>query len=493
MRAAPANFVKALGAILFGGFFLEFMRNPPRILREPDLFWHIKTGLDAIASHHLPTVDTYSWTQAGQPWIAKEWLSQIIFAVTYDVAGWVGPLVLACLVAAATAGLMFRFLARDLAPLFAGALVVIVIFELKGVTVARPHLFTFPLLVIFTATLFSAARDVKPPPWWTLALIVLWVNLHASFPLAFIIAGFAFLDIAERSRLKDMKLLTRWMVFGVLCLGAALINPYFLQPLLITADLARGIDVMAAISEWQPFSPSANPLIELGFMAILAILLGARARLTLARIGFVLFTFHLMLTHIRFIYVFFLATPLVITPEISTMWTKLSLAHWQQNPRDALESLLAKYWRFCAGLAALAATGATAVAMARDLAHPPTFVTNKEALAYIDAHKTQNLALQGHVLNEYNLGGPLILHGIKTYVDGRADQIFQGDFIRTYLASAQTSGKEALHKILSDPAITWTLFFTEDPRNAEMAKLQDWQKTFGNDDVVIFERKAVSP
>ena len=43
----------------------------------------------------FPTVDSFSHTFAGQPWIAKEWLSQLLYFTAYSAAGWAGVMLLA--------------------------------------------------------------------------------------------------------------------------------------------------------------------------------------------------------------------------------------------------------------------------------------------------------------------------------------------------------------------------------------------------------------
>src|ERR1700739_3447725 len=41
---------------------------------DPDVWWHIKDGQTIAATHHWPSVDPYSFTVAGTPWLAYEWL-----------------------------------------------------------------------------------------------------------------------------------------------------------------------------------------------------------------------------------------------------------------------------------------------------------------------------------------------------------------------------------------------------------------------------------
>src|SRR5258708_7180632 len=60
------------------------------LLADPDTHWHIAIGNWILETGWVPTVDSHSHTFLGQPWIAKEWLSQLLLALAYD-AGGVGP------------------------------------------------------------------------------------------------------------------------------------------------------------------------------------------------------------------------------------------------------------------------------------------------------------------------------------------------------------------------------------------------------------------
>src|SRR6478736_4853269 len=53
------------------------------LLADPDSHWHIAVGNWMLAHGAVPTVDPFSFTFAGQPWIAKEWLSQLLMAVAF--------------------------------------------------------------------------------------------------------------------------------------------------------------------------------------------------------------------------------------------------------------------------------------------------------------------------------------------------------------------------------------------------------------------------
>ena len=72
-----------------------------KIFDDGDTYWHLATG-DWILNHRaIPTTDPFSYTFAGAPWQAHEWLSEVLMALVFRAGGWSG---LALLFAAAVGG-----------------------------------------------------------------------------------------------------------------------------------------------------------------------------------------------------------------------------------------------------------------------------------------------------------------------------------------------------------------------------------------------------
>src|SRR5262245_41022496 len=60
---------------------------------DPDLWGHLRFGLDALASGQVIQTDRYSYL-SDRPWINHEWLAEVVFASIYRVAGPSGLVVL---------------------------------------------------------------------------------------------------------------------------------------------------------------------------------------------------------------------------------------------------------------------------------------------------------------------------------------------------------------------------------------------------------------
>src|SRR4029453_268254 len=57
---------------------------------DPDLWGHVRFGLDWLQSWRLPAIDPYSFTQ-DRPWVNHEWLSEAFMGAAYRIGGSGGP------------------------------------------------------------------------------------------------------------------------------------------------------------------------------------------------------------------------------------------------------------------------------------------------------------------------------------------------------------------------------------------------------------------
>src|ERR1051325_11732625 len=68
------NFLAAILAVtLLQVLFLS--AGSPRLFHDSDTGWHERNGENIVANASLLHVDNFSYTRAGEPWFAWEWLS----------------------------------------------------------------------------------------------------------------------------------------------------------------------------------------------------------------------------------------------------------------------------------------------------------------------------------------------------------------------------------------------------------------------------------
>jgi hypothetical protein len=483
LEQEAGRFRAALGILLVlvaGALLLVWSSN---LLYDPDSWWHIKLGSDILATGTFPTVETYSYTFAGKPFIAKEWLSQIILALTFKAGGWPAVAFLTICCACLTVWLVYDALAAVLRPHLAATITMAAVFLTSPTFLARPHMLALPIAVFWTVRLFRAAEARQAPSFWLLALMVLWANLHGSFTLGFVIAGLAFLHLVQEVRLGNRPLLARWLMFLALCPAAALVHAYGWQALWISVNMAGGNEAMRYIDEWQPFSAPDKRVHEAALLVLIGGLLWLRLRLSIAKLAFIALALHMFLTYVRLVHVPFLLLPLVIAPEIARQHPGLSLGTWLAQQRDRLESTLARHFRHSLAGAGAAALAAAVIFIGFIPVKPPEKTAAAGALAYVE-----KAGITGNVLNSYNFGGSLIFHGRKTFIDGRAEQLFLDGFISEVNESMKPDGVQVLRDILKRYAITWTLLTPDDARNAMLATMAGWRKAYEDKDAVVYRQ-----
>ena len=57
------------------------------MLGDGDTGWHVRTGEWILANRRIPDQDIFSYTKAGQPWFAWEWLWDLSFGWLHQHGG----------------------------------------------------------------------------------------------------------------------------------------------------------------------------------------------------------------------------------------------------------------------------------------------------------------------------------------------------------------------------------------------------------------------
>lgn len=149
---------------------------------DGDIGWHIRQGLLTL-SGHLPRRDSLSSTAYGQPMVDMEWLGELAYALMWRAAGLNGVVALAGLLIALTAGgLMLALRARGTPLLLALPLALLAVALTSIHWTARPHLFSFPLLLWWSEWLWRYWRDGRRWRLWCFPpVLAVWANLHGYF------------------------------------------------------------------------------------------------------------------------------------------------------------------------------------------------------------------------------------------------------------------------------------------------------------------------
>src|SRR5258708_34528661 len=97
IRSAAKPFAAraALPWLVGAGVYALLLTLGPRLLNDPDSYSHIAVGRWIMAHGAVPASDPFSFSMHGAPWIAFEWLSEVIYAAGDTFSGWAAVAALA--------------------------------------------------------------------------------------------------------------------------------------------------------------------------------------------------------------------------------------------------------------------------------------------------------------------------------------------------------------------------------------------------------------
>jgi hypothetical protein len=466
---------------VFVTIVLIFLSNTgDSLFGDPDLFWHIAVGRKILETGTFPWTDELSHTFRGHPWIAKEWLSQVVFAVTYDSFGWKGLAALIGCVTALTFTMLFVVLAKHLRIVPA---LIIALFSYSLASphyLVRPHMLAFPLLVLWMAGLVRAAETRTTPSLLLLPVMTLWANLHGGFTLGLaFVAPLAIEAIHATDPGSRVRVGARWAMFLAAAALAAIVTPYGPYPLWATYQHFGGNDALNHIIEWQPFNFAKEPYAGILLLSALFVGLLSGFRLPLIRCLLVVGIIYMAMIHVRFTALAAIIIPILISSPLGGQFVSLS----KDSPDHALALVrnLARRPLLFAILGAFAAVGIVLSISLPDR-YPLRIITPVRAVDHIEAN-----AGKGKVYNDYLFGGYLIFRGIPTFVDGRSELVFGGDFLTKLYRTLKGTGREFL-QLLDEHQISLALV---QPNSADAQRLDEspaWRVAYADEISVLYER-----
>jgi hypothetical protein len=471
-RAKPFPARTSLPWLVAAGVYALLLMLGPRLLNDPDSYSHVATGRWIMAHGAVPASDPFSFSMHGAPWIAFEWLSEVIYAAIYAISGWAGVVVLAAAAISLAFGLLTRFLLRELSPTPTLLMLIAALALMAPHMLARPHVLTLPIMVAWAAALVRAMDQRTRPPYWALPLIALWANLHGSVVLAIGLIGPVVLGaLIDEDRRAWARIMWQWVPFGVLAVLAACLTPYGPGPLLIPLTTLGLGHALNSIVEWRPQDFGQFGTFE--FLLLLGIFgLSRGVKLPVVRVLVVLGLLHFSLAQVRNTDLLAMLAPLYLAAP---------LARQYKAPLNG-DAGSAKGFVLAAAALILVASG---LALMRPV-QPDPHNAPRAAIAAAD------LAQDGPVLNDYSFGGYLIFAGIPTFIDGRGE-LYGGKFIDRYIRDLALADLPDFLKLLDQYKIRATLLAPETPAVQLLDRLPDWQRVYSDGVAVVHKRRGPAP
>jgi hypothetical protein len=458
-----------------------------RGMADPDVWWHLRTGQLILQNHALFHTDPYSFTRSGLPWVDHEWLSEIIMFVVYRVAGEGGLIVTFAAIIAATLLLVFsRCPGR---PYLAALMTLWGAVASAPMWGVRPQIFSLLLASVFLV-LLDASEKRPNLLWWTAPLMLLWVNLHAGYPIGLAFLAFFFLGegleaaAGSESWQRSAPRLKRLALAFALCLALVVLNPNGARIYSYPLETLRSSSMHKFIQEW--FSPNFHdpmyvPLLLMLLALIVGLALSPRPP-RLRSLVLLLATIPAGLRSMRHIPILVLVLVPVLA-ELATLWIRqrgerrvLQRGRGQPASRTLLVNVVvlitfavftvARIWQVL---------GSQATTEAK---HFPT-----AAVAFLERERPP-----GPIFNHYNWGGYLIWKLYPQYhvfIDGRADiygDSFMEDFGSAYYLT------DDWRKSLETWGIRTLVLPPDAPLVTALRTGTNWKQIYADSEAVILTR-----
>jgi hypothetical protein len=447
---------------------------------DPDLWWHIKTGQIILSTHHWPTVDAYSFTVAGQPWIAGEWVGDVLIASVARLAGLQGLDALLIGLGSAVMLAIYAYATLRSSNSKAGLVVAAVLFVLANASFSlRPQMLGY-LFLVLTLIALERFRQGKPRSLYFLPLLFLaWVNTHGSFVIGigaigtYLICGlfeFQLGSIQARRWTGSQRLQLESVL--LLSMIALTITPYGAQLAFYPSHVAVSLPVgIANVAEWQsmPFNLFGGKfflMLVLGFFIYqMALPVGIRLEELVLLLGGIV----MACVHLRFLLVF---VPFFV-PGFAMIVARWIPAYDRAKDRYVLNALLMT----CLIVGMVHYFPSHEEIQRRVASQFPV-----EAVKYLEDH-----SVPGPMFNSYGFGGYLVWANQKVFVDGRADPYERGGSLADYFHITQL--KPGALGVLQHYDIQSCLLGRDEPLVTLLAALPEWQRVYGDNLSVLFVRR----
>jgi hypothetical protein len=458
-RLAPGLAAVALGSLVLFDV---------RVLNDGDTLWHIATGQWILNHGRVPTVDVFSCSEPGIRWVAQEWLSEVVMAAAWRVAGWAGLVIPFAAATAASAWLIVRHLSRSVGGLTLVLTSVLAFTCMAGSMLARPHLLALPLLIAWTLGMMAAREREKAPPLVLALLMTVWANMHGGFVLGFVVLGAFALEAVAEAGPNRIRAVRDWGLFGGASVLAALITPHGVEGFIYPFQVMT-MSALPGIVEWRAADFTTPTAFEAAVLVTVFVGFSRGVRVPVFRLLLLIGLTHLALQHTRHQMVLAALAPLIMAEPLGR-----ALGYTPSRPRLG------------PGLTA-AFAGVALLAMGARLLNPiirgdgPTYPATALARLPADLKRLP-------VLNEYGFGGYMIFAGVRPFIDGRSD-MYGDRFTRTYFA-AQSGGARGLDALADRYGIGWTIFSADNPVVSTLDGDPKWRRVYSDQIAVVHQRLA---
>jgi len=459
-------------------------------IADPDFWWHLRTGQLIEQTKEIPRVDPFSFSANGKPWVAHEWLSEILFFQLYKLGSY--QLLIPVFALIITASFLFTYLRcpKESKPYVAGFTLLLGVLTALPPLGVRPQMMTFLFTGIYLYLLDRYRKYEKIGTLIPLPLIMLlWVNFHAGYILGIVLEivylGGWVIELAvsrfwKKEEFNPESIRSLLLLAGALgaSLLAILVNPSGFRIFSFSFQIFFDPAIQAYIQEWV--SPDFHMAMWLPLIIMILALIGSgmigNRPISITKVILTMGFGFAALRSARHVPLFALTVVPVLAEQLSNLI--------KFNPPSQTPTRLFRWINTIL-------VGAIAMVLALKIIQLP----EKQKITEAENFPTQAVSWiienkpAGNIFNSFNWGGYFIWRlypDYLVYVDGRPDMYgstFMTDYIDIHFTNPGWEEKLDQKNV--------QLVFVESDSNLANALQQSmkWEEVYKDQQSVIFSKK----
>jgi hypothetical protein len=465
--------------ILFISIFFISIRP----IADPDFWWHLKTGEILLSTGAIPKSDPFSFTRLGEPWIAHEWLSELVIYFMYDMGNYY--LLILFFSGIITLSFYLAYIRSPGKPYYSGFIILLSALVSAPTWGVRPQIISLLFTSIFLLILdiYQEKRN-----WQSLGVLpvitMLWVNFHGGYIIGIMIIGIYIigeivhlLSVRLQKEKTSLRYLIQLCCALFACIVFSILNPNGFEILSYPFKTLFSPSMMYFIQEW--FSPDFHKIewipLSLLLLALIATPTIFRRRGRLTRLLLVLFFTFFTFRSMRFAPMLALVAIPFLSEQLEGVIVRTRPFNYPSIRKIINTSLIILFC--CFG-------GLYSYSVFREQPATEEKTFPKNAVDWIITNKPE-----GTMFNSYGWGGYLIWRLYPKYlvfIDGRAD-IYGDQFIYSYMQTY--SGQPGWEDNLERSGVRFVLIEPGSGLSNVLLESSDWKVAYEDTLSILFLKK----
>ncbi len=459
------------------------------LLNDCDTGYHIRAGDYILKTLSIPRQDIFSFHVPPLSWTAHEWLSEVIMAIVHRSFGLTGIVIFFSLIISLAYSLFFKILKTDNNIILAILFAVLVLSSSMIHWLARPHIFSLLLLIIWYYVLDEYQYKNSNYLYFLPLIMLLWVNLHGGFLVAFILNGIYFFGnsvkfiTTHNSEKGIYKRKTKLLgLITIACLLISFVNPFGYHILLFPFKLVSNKFIMNHIQEF--LSPNFHDTLVFKYFLLIMFVIFALStvKTNLIELLLILMFTNMSLYSVRYVPLFsIIAAPILLRQSMTILArSDGTIAKFLKKRSDNISEIDKSVKGYLWSVAA--------VILVVVFAHSGkiNFKFNEKTKPVAAVKFLEKEKIIGNMFDNDEFGDYIIYAAwpkYKVFIDGRGD-MYGEEMAKEY--QKVVSLKPGWNKVLKKYDINWIIFNANSALSLFLMQRDDWKLIYADEVADIF-------